>query len=259
MDVNESVAYSREETAQSKRGGSTTGVGQNSLKRKSSLKSLDSSSSQRIGTRIDSNDANFVVIAKDKSVRFSNVAIRDYSLCPGDNPSVSRGVPISLDWDYDEEHSYNINKFEDGRFGQRRFAGELKLPSLERIQLLKGVGYSRGEINERVKDVRKAKEKRLSTRRSVERGDQAQALFRRIKIFFGIIMPTSSPGKKEHFSCTTNTDKCDTTCLLEPDEETLTSSISSKKSELSVTEFNGRCVSSLLLEDSNVLKGGNAC
>lgn len=248
MEVNESTANSNEETAHRTRRSDIRGNSQNSLKRKSSLKSFDSSTSHQAGNKIDNKDASFIVIPRDKSVRFSSVDIRDYSLCPGDNPSVSRGIPISLNWDYGEEQSYDITKFEHGRCGLRRTSDELKLPSLQRVQLLKKMGYSRGEIKEQVKEVERAKEKRLSTRRRVEREDSVKEFVRGVQKFFGIIVPKSSQKERENSLCVANTDKCDT-CLLELDEATISSSISSKRSELSITEFNGGVPPRLLLQD----------
>lgn len=190
------------------------------LKKKSSLKSLDGSSARRLG---------------NNSVRFSSVAIRDYSVCIGDNPSVSRGIPISLGWDYDQEQSYDINKFEDGRFEERRDSEELKLPSLERVQMLKRMGYSRGEIKDQTKEVQKAKDKRFSTRRSVERADRIKDLVRGTIGCFSSMMPSPLQKKKSHLPYSKNTEKFDTTSPLDADEDTLASSISSKKSEIETT------------------------
>lgn len=186
----------------------------NFMKRKSSLKSLDMSSS-----------------SMDKSVTFSSVDIRDYSICPGDNPSVSRGIPLSLDWAYDPETSQDINQFEDDRVGSRREYDDLKLPSLQRVQMLKHNGFSRGEINERVKEVEQAKDDRVATRRKLEREDRVKTFKKSVLKAFGIRTSKSSPGHVARSSI-----ECDSTFLcvekakLELEDETLTASISSNKS-----------------------------
>lgn len=115
-----------------------------------------------------------------KFVRFSSVAVRDYSVCLGDNPSVSRGTPISLDWDHDDELTYDINIYESERSQKRRTSYDLKIPSLQRIQLLKELGYSRGEINEQMKKTNLDKQRRIYTRRRAEYDEKVKAAFRRI-------------------------------------------------------------------------------
>ena len=187
------------------------------MKRKSSMKSLDMSSS-----------------SMDKSVTFSSVDIRDYSICPGDNPAVSRGIPLSLDWTYDPETSQDINQFEDDRAGSRKGYDNLKLPSLQRVQMLKHNGYSRGEINERVKEVEQAKDDRIATRRKLERQDRVKKFKKSVLKAFGIRTSKSSPGHvaRSSIECV----ECDSTFLcvgkakLELEDETLTASISSNKS-----------------------------
>lgn len=150
------------------------------LRRRSSLKNLDCSNGSSNSLRMGNNDDQ-----SDKAVRFSSVNVRDYSLCLGDNPSVSRGVPISLDWHYNEQRSVELDSYELDRSDSRRSSREeLKLPSLRRIQLLKRLGYSRGEINEQTKEVNIAKQRRILTRRRVERQDRVKKLLRHM--FFGM-------------------------------------------------------------------------
>lgn len=200
------------------------------FKRKSSLKSLDNSSG-----------------STDKSVTFSKVAIRDYSICPGDNPSVSRGVPLSLDWGYDQAKSHDINDFEDDREGCRRTNDDLKLPSLQRVHILKNNGYSRGDINERVKEVEQAREKRIETRRKLEREDKMKKLRKKVMKAFTISLSKpktspeskSSPGSRARDSLNVQkTIQYEKSILDQLEDETITSSISSKKSDTSDPDCN---------------------
>mmetsp|Transcript_18582 Transcript_18582/g.46088 ORF Transcript_18582/g.46088 Transcript_18582/m.46088 type:complete len:218 (-) Transcript_18582:194-847(-) len=176
-------------------------------KKKSSLRSLDNSSTRRLEMG-------------DLNVRFSSVAVRDYSMTIGDNPSVSRGVPISLGWEYDKEHSYDINKFEDDRCGERRESEELKLPSLQRVQLLKTMGYSRGEIKEQTKEVQKVKDERFSTRRRIERADKVKKVLKLTIDRVTNIIPTTRPKAKAKTALPGDTE-----------DDTLASSMSSRKSD----------------------------
>jgi len=210
---------------------------QTSLKRKSSMKSIDDSRSmQRIENNISGDDGDCDQSTRYRSVRFSSVDIRDYSICLGDNPSVSRGVPISLDWEYEPEHSHEINSYEHDRLDDRKDPDDLKLPSLQRVQLLKNLGYSRGEIKEQTTEIIMVKQKRLSTRRRIERKERIKDLARAIVKAFENIVYIFNPMKCRSYSFVKNTKQVDAPCLLEPDDDTLTSSISSKKSEMSVAE-----------------------
>lgn len=55
-----------------------------------------------------------------RRVRFSSVQIRCYGQTVGDNPAVSTGAPIQLDWYYNEAPPVNINLYLAGRKPPRR-------------------------------------------------------------------------------------------------------------------------------------------
>ena len=59
---------------------------------------------------------------------FSNVEIREYKITIGDNPGVSKGPPISLDWKYDSKNTTKIplKDYEDNR-GPRRNKDEMHM------------------------------------------------------------------------------------------------------------------------------------
>eukprot|EP00751_Fragilariopsis_kerguelensis_P039248 CAMPEP_0171002528 /NCGR_PEP_ID=MMETSP0736-20130129/16259_1 /TAXON_ID=186038 /ORGANISM="Fragilariopsis kerguelensis, Strain L26-C5" /LENGTH=250 /DNA_ID=CAMNT_0011430927 /DNA_START=21 /DNA_END=770 /DNA_ORIENTATION=- len=118
---------------------------------------------------------------KKKGVRFSTVNIRQYSICLGDHPSVALGAPISLDWTYEKEISIDLQEYEQHTTqyysGKRRTRCEFKLPSQERFQLFKQLGYSRNEIQEAIHEVTKIKIQRLQTRQQYERKDFMRSFF----------------------------------------------------------------------------------
>ena len=59
---------------------------------------------------------------KETRVKFTDVTVRSYELCMGDNPSVSSGPPIGLDWVYDDGNTEtrHIDDFEEIREIDRR-------------------------------------------------------------------------------------------------------------------------------------------
>jgi hypothetical protein len=49
-------------------------------------------------------------------VHFANVHLREYGMVLGDNPAVSHGAPVQLDWDHQHEHDpVHIDNYEKAR------------------------------------------------------------------------------------------------------------------------------------------------
>jgi len=117
---------------------------------------------------------------KKKVVRFSTVHIREYQVCLGDNPSVARGAPLSLDWQHGEELSHAVfgDDYEQQQQKHDRITTtDLKRSSLERIQLFKQLGYSRQEIQTATQRVQKIRQQRFHTRRQCQRREALRAFF----------------------------------------------------------------------------------
>mmetsp|Transcript_14677 Transcript_14677/g.16705 ORF Transcript_14677/g.16705 Transcript_14677/m.16705 type:complete len:194 (+) Transcript_14677:135-716(+) len=97
------------------------------------------------------------------SVKFDKVMIREYQLTAGDNPSCSSGVPICLNWQYDNEEEITLDLYETHR-GERRAFNEMKLPAAIRYSILKNDwGISMSEIREALKECKSVKEQRYKT------------------------------------------------------------------------------------------------
>ena len=47
-----------------------------------------------------------------KTVQFCNLEIRTYPLTLGDNPSVSSGPPLTLDWNHETTHTFSVDAYE---------------------------------------------------------------------------------------------------------------------------------------------------
>ena len=47
-----------------------------------------------------------------KSVRFDKLSIREYPIVIGDSPSTSRGIPLSLGWEYEPECHLDLDTYE---------------------------------------------------------------------------------------------------------------------------------------------------
>jgi len=96
-------------------------------------------------------------------VNFQDVTIREYDLTLGDNPSVSCGPPLSLDWTYSENDSQCLNEYEGNR-SQRRTTRQLCVNYHQRINILSNLGHTEEEIKRAKKEANKSKSQRAITR-----------------------------------------------------------------------------------------------
>mmetsp|Transcript_11738 Transcript_11738/g.13201 ORF Transcript_11738/g.13201 Transcript_11738/m.13201 type:complete len:219 (-) Transcript_11738:162-818(-) len=118
---------------------------------------------------------------KKGTVQFSTVHIREHNFCLGDNPAVSRGPPISLDWYYtrNEEMLYDIDDYEQElqQLGRQGVTSCICIPSNDRVHLLRQIGYSRKELREATCRVEKSKNQRLQTKKRLQQMDKIRSFF----------------------------------------------------------------------------------
>ena len=100
---------------------------------------------------------------KKKSVSFTTLTIREYPIEIGCNPSVVKGVPITIGWEYIQEYNIGITAYESSR-PNRRYKLELRTESLYRVRMLKHLGYSTNDIRECLKQVNLERTKRQRTK-----------------------------------------------------------------------------------------------
>uniref|UniRef100_A0A7S4T6P9 Uncharacterized protein n=1 Tax=Ditylum brightwellii TaxID=49249 RepID=A0A7S4T6P9_9STRA len=99
-----------------------------------------------------------------KSVSFSYVEVREYSLTLGDHPDCSDGPPISLDWSYTNQKRVNLDYYEDHR-GPHKMLPEMKSETSERRDFLqREAGFSVAEIQMSEKEVERIRKQRRVTR-----------------------------------------------------------------------------------------------
>jgi hypothetical protein len=83
------------------------------------------------------------------SVRFDRVETREFDRTISDNPSVSRGIPIGLDWNYNPDTDIqDLEDYEDNR-APRRLREQLALtPSAREYMLLRVWGVTFRELHQ---------------------------------------------------------------------------------------------------------------
>eukprot|EP00526_Cylindrotheca_closterium_P017603 CAMPEP_0113610556 /NCGR_PEP_ID=MMETSP0017_2-20120614/5090_1 /TAXON_ID=2856 /ORGANISM="Cylindrotheca closterium" /LENGTH=295 /DNA_ID=CAMNT_0000519453 /DNA_START=136 /DNA_END=1023 /DNA_ORIENTATION=+ /assembly_acc=CAM_ASM_000147 len=100
----------------------------------------------------------------NKGVEWGVVQIRSYGQTIGDNPSVSYGTPIQLDWDYEAHEPVELVDYETNR-GARRTLRQMVLSYYHRKNVLAWqYGHTEGEIKAAKKEASRTKLKREITR-----------------------------------------------------------------------------------------------
>ena len=100
------------------------------------------------------------------SVSFDKIHIREHAMILGDNPCVSQGPPVSIDWEAQEEFVYNIFEYEEVR-GSARKTFQMVIPRAAREALLKKAGYSRWDFAQVIRQVNRTKNQRKKTMMSI--------------------------------------------------------------------------------------------
>ncbi|CAB9496983.1 expressed unknown protein [Seminavis robusta] len=97
-----------------------------------------------------------------RSVTFSEVRVRTYAQCVGDNPAVTLGVPLSLNWQVVKEETSTVDAY-DPVHPQGLREEELAIPAAEREQLVRKSGSCTEDIRKAVRAVNSTKMEREKT------------------------------------------------------------------------------------------------
>lgn len=94
---------------------------------------------------------------------FSCIDIREHERVAGDNPCVTKGVPLSIGWGYYQHSSIKLEEYEFNR-GPPRDKIEMMVPPSIRHQILRDeFGVSTSDINASIKEANITKKQRKST------------------------------------------------------------------------------------------------
>jgi len=129
-----------------------------------------------------------------KRVHFGDIEVREYGVTLGDHPDCVRGPPISLDWDYVELESKDLETYESSR-GPRRRRETLVMSLIARKQLLLNTGFTKYELREAANEVKKVQKNRTSSDKYYPVYDAGFAIRSVAKSLRKSIV-SSSPSKK---------------------------------------------------------------
>jgi len=128
-----------------------------------------------------------IQLGEKKSVRFDKLTVREYPIVIGDSPSTSRGVPLTLGWEYEPECHIDLDTYESTRVPggecERRTKYELRVPSKQREEMLGNAGFSKKEMRDAVERLTADKQERRSSLRSYGRMRKIDPLLQRVVNF----------------------------------------------------------------------------
>ena len=122
------------------------------------------------------------------SVRFDTITIKEYKPTCGDNPAVSEGPPIQLDWENSEPYYRTVDEYEEERQEERRVPSQLRIPVYVRKEILVYFGHSQEEIKRCTKKAEVIRKRRRHTHAAYESCPQLEENLERItKVFSNLL------------------------------------------------------------------------
>ena len=134
---------------------------------------------------------------KKRNVSYSKIEFRKYQRTLGDNPSVSSGPPVALDWEYSPNHLIlNVDDYEEKK--RSRSKVELFMPKSIREDIVREYcDVSRSQMNAVAKEInittRNRKATALSTDAQEKWTEMLQSASRKFKRILSF-----SKKKEEH-------------------------------------------------------------
>jgi hypothetical protein len=109
-----------------------------------------------VDTQEDGSFSSLSIASKKSCVSFGDVRVRTHSVTLGDNPAVTTGLPLALDWDHVDSNSYNLEDFEK----RKRRTRVMRIPVEEREARLREMGHSKDSLDEISQEIEKIKTSR---------------------------------------------------------------------------------------------------
>lgn len=125
-----------------------------------------------------------------RGVRFNFVEVREYPRILGDNPSVTAGPPITLDWQHDRRTSvsFPLEEWEKARENDRRTKQEIRVPDHVREDWLIEAGFSGTDLQRSVKEIEQLKKSRRSSITKSDFRDKTDVITENVKRKFGRVI-----------------------------------------------------------------------
>lgn len=93
-------------------------------------------------------------------VSYSSVSLRKYETIPGNNPAVSRGVPVTIGWEHHSEVTLDIEEYEDEK---HEYKHATRMSPDARSQILLNQGHTWEAIHTAIQESNIARRQRIRT------------------------------------------------------------------------------------------------
>jgi len=167
--------------------GETIGISNNSFaSRSQQLKSCMVTSPAHIRT---------TAVKVKLSVQFGDIEVRSYPIILGDNPSVSGGPPLTIDWDPFDCVACTLDDYQEKRGDFRAYA-QMKIPKASRFELLARTTSSK-EIVQRTREVAQVRKERYITATQLYKAKNDEKMEKFVRGFMNLV--TNKKKKERDF------------------------------------------------------------
>ena len=117
-------------------------------------------------------------------------------MIPGNNPSVIKGCPVELSWEYDLWGTFDVEEYEASRPTPRGMS-QLRMPAAIREEMLKRVGFSRKDIMAGTKEATIVRNRRKRTEEMLKMAPFHEFLERASRGTKNMVNPGGKKKEKE--------------------------------------------------------------
>lgn len=117
-----------------------------------------------VSPEVSSDTSNESKTSRGPRVKWNVLHVREYDITIGDNPCVSYGPPVSLDWCYMNLGTVDVEEYEKNREPRRTMRQMMMNYYYRKNLLMYTGGYTKAELEKAAKDVSKTRSGRAITR-----------------------------------------------------------------------------------------------
>lgn len=144
--LDESFSSFDDTTSRTRRSDNTHSMTESTSSSMSSMKSSLKVSRQSLSVVRTYDPATILHEDDEKRVAFSSVSVHLHPMTLGDNPAVSAGVPVQIEWKPTTSFTRPLDEYETAKDRPPRSAQQLRLGPTRRENILKEAGQDRGEV-----------------------------------------------------------------------------------------------------------------
>jgi len=127
--------------------------------------------------------SSFQELKQKKKVRFSHIEVRQYPMILGDNPSVSSGPALTIDWEYFSEAQFSIEHYDTIHKKTHRSTRHLIMPLSCRMLIAKNAGHSYREIRQCLKEMKEYKAGlRQESKPAIDQRSMKEKIFKKMNL-----------------------------------------------------------------------------